>query len=382
MIVKKAKFITSSPTLAQCPDFNLPEIALLGRSNVGKSSFINGITNNSKLAKTSNKPGKTRLINLFEFDEKYIVADLPGYGYANVSKKMQDEWQKNLERGMSFSDATRGWVPPEETLLVTSGNLSDLVVALENVSRVVDGTQRIKRSMISAIAYPLFLLVLTFGIIMLVGIYLVPPLAEIAGDNMIWRGMAASLIWLSEFSIKYWYWILFIFIAVVAVIWISLPNWSGRMRTYFDKLPPWSVYKIQMSVGWLMSLSAMVAAGITIPDAMRMLADSSNKYLRSILEDTLHYIANGANLGSALNNTGRDFPNREIIGDLAIYAEMNNFDENLARVANDYLEESVRKMEAISNTMNSIGILLVSAIIAWVVLGTFQMQDQITSALT
>ena len=292
------------------------------------------------------------------------------------------EWQKNLERGMSFSDATRGWVPPEETLLVTSGNLSDLVVALENVSRVVDGTQRIKRSMISAIAYPLFLLVLTFGIIMLVGIYLVPPLAEIAGDNMIWRGMAASLIWLSEFSIKYWYWILFIFIAVVAVIWVSLPNLSGRMRTYFDKLPPWSVYKIQMSVGWLMSLSAMVAAGITIPDAMRMLADSSNKYLRSILEDTLHYIANGANLGSALNNTGRDFPNREIIGDLAIYAEMNNFDENLARVANDYLEESVRKMEAISNTMNSIGILLVSAIIEWVVLGTFQMQDQITAALT
>lgn len=97
MIVKKAKFIISSPKLDLCPNFNMPEIALLGRSNVGKSSFINGITNNSKLAKTSNKPGKTRLINMFEFDEKYIVADLPGYGYANVTKAMQDEWQKNLE---------------------------------------------------------------------------------------------------------------------------------------------------------------------------------------------------------------------------------------------------------------------------------------------
>ena len=97
MIIKKAKFIISSPKLALCPNLNMPEIALLGRSNVGKSSFINGITNNSKLAKTSNKPGKTRLINMFEFDEKYIVADLPGYGYANVSKSMQDEWQKNLE---------------------------------------------------------------------------------------------------------------------------------------------------------------------------------------------------------------------------------------------------------------------------------------------
>lgn len=292
------------------------------------------------------------------------------------------EWQKNLERGMSFSDATRGWVPPDETLLVTSGNLSDLVVALENVSRVVDGTQRIKRAMTSAIAYPLFLLILTFGIIMLVGVYLVPPLAEIAGDNIIWRGMAASLIWISEFSIKYWPVVLGIFIALVAIVWISLPNWSGRLRAKFDKLPPWNVYKIQMSVGWLMSLSAMVAAGITIPDAMRMLADSSNKYLRSILDETLHYIANGDNLGVALNNAGRDFPNTEIIGDLAIYADMNGFDENLGRVANDYLEESVRKMESISSAMNSIGILLVSAIIAWVVLGTFQMQDQITSMLS
>ena len=131
-----------------------------------------------------------------------------------------------------------------------------------------------------------------------------------------------------------------------------------------------------------MSLSSMVAAGITIPDAMRMLADNSNKYLRDILEDTLHYIANGANLGAALNSTRRDFPNSEIIGDLAIYADMNGFDENLGRVANDYLEESVRKMESVSNVLNSIGILLVSAIIAWVVLGTFQMQDQITATLS
>lgn len=97
MIVKKAKFIISAEKLSQCPNFNMPEIALLGRSNVGKSSFINGITNQGKLAKTSNKPGKTRLINLFEFDEKYIVADLPGYGYAAVSKDMKDRWQKNLE---------------------------------------------------------------------------------------------------------------------------------------------------------------------------------------------------------------------------------------------------------------------------------------------
>ncbi len=292
------------------------------------------------------------------------------------------EWQKNLERGMSFSEATRGWVPMSETMLVTSGNMSDLAVALENVGRVVEGSRRIRRAMFSAVAYPLFLLALTFGIIIMVGVYLVPPLAEAAGNDVLWRGTAAGLIWLSGVANHYWYGFVIGFGLVVGLIAITLPNWSGRLRAVFDRFPPWNVYKIQVSVSWLMSLSAMVAAGMTVPDAMRMLADNSNKYLRSILEATLRFIAGGDNLGMALQNTGRDFPNEEIIGDLAIYSEMTGFDKNLSQIANDYMDESVRRMESISSTLNSVGILLISAIIAWVVLGTFQMQDQITAALT
>ncbi len=100
MKIKNAKFLISSPNLKLCPNLNLAEFALLGRSNVGKSTFINTLVNQSKLAKTSNTPGKTKLINLFEVqtDKKpFILADLPGYGYAKVSKKEQETWQKNLE---------------------------------------------------------------------------------------------------------------------------------------------------------------------------------------------------------------------------------------------------------------------------------------------
>lgn len=97
MKIKQAQFLISSPNLELCPNLNLPEFALLGRSNVGKSSFINAISRNGKLAKTSNTPGKTRLINLFKFNEDFILADLPGYGYAKVSKTEQASWQKNLE---------------------------------------------------------------------------------------------------------------------------------------------------------------------------------------------------------------------------------------------------------------------------------------------
>lgn len=93
----QANFIISAEKLSQCPDFSLPEFPLLGRSNVGKSSFINALANNKKIAKTSNTPGKTRLINFFNFADKFTIADLPGYGYAKVSKEAQARWQKYLE---------------------------------------------------------------------------------------------------------------------------------------------------------------------------------------------------------------------------------------------------------------------------------------------
>ena len=289
------------------------------------------------------------------------------------------EIQQNLERGMTFAQATSEWVPNEETLLLTSGNVSSLLISFENIGRVVDGINRIKRAMWSAVAYPLFLFVLTVAIIVMVSIYLLPPLAEAAGSDIVWRGTAASLVSVSNFANKYWYGLAFAFIGIVMFIWISLPVWTGRLRTFFDNFPPYNTYKLQISVSWLMSLAAMVSAGVSVPDAMRLLSDSSNKYLSNILDETLHYIANGENLGNALELTGKNFPNEEIIGDLMIYADMNDFDKNLDQIARDYMEDSVRKMENISNVLNSVGIILVSIIIGWVVLGTFQMQEQITS---
>lgn len=95
--IMNGTFVISAEKLSQCPDTVLPEFPLLGRSNVGKSSFINALANNRKLAKTSNTPGKTRLINFFNFADNFMIADLPGYGYAKVSKEAQNKWQKYLE---------------------------------------------------------------------------------------------------------------------------------------------------------------------------------------------------------------------------------------------------------------------------------------------
>ena len=93
MKIKSAKFIKSSNHATDCPSDFFPEYAFIGRSNVGKSSLINCLCNNKKLAKTSSRPGKTRLINHFIINSSWYLVDLPGYGYANASKTEVKEFQ-------------------------------------------------------------------------------------------------------------------------------------------------------------------------------------------------------------------------------------------------------------------------------------------------
>lgn len=94
----KASFVISSPDVASCPRSPLPEYAFIGRSNVGKSSLINMLTRNPKLAKTSQKPGKTLLINHFLIDDKWHLVDLPGYGYAQAGQKQREKLRLMIER--------------------------------------------------------------------------------------------------------------------------------------------------------------------------------------------------------------------------------------------------------------------------------------------
>jgi GTP-binding protein len=97
MIIKQSKFIISAVKPSQYPDDNRVEIAFVGRSNVGKSSLINSLTNRRKLVKVSGTPGKTRLINFFLINNTFYFVDLPGYGYAKVSKEEKAKWGGIME---------------------------------------------------------------------------------------------------------------------------------------------------------------------------------------------------------------------------------------------------------------------------------------------
>lgn len=124
LTVIKAQYVGSYPSERECPKGNMPEYAFIGRSNVGKSSLINMLTGKRDLARTSKIPGKTRSINLFEIDDTWLIADLPGYGYAKISKAERKRWQQMIESYLMF-----------RANLVTAFVLIDLRHPLQDIDR-------------------------------------------------------------------------------------------------------------------------------------------------------------------------------------------------------------------------------------------------------
>ncbi|MCD6186219.1 MAG: YihA family ribosome biogenesis GTP-binding protein [Deltaproteobacteria bacterium] len=110
MIIKSSEFITSAVKPSQYPDTGLPEIAFAGRSNVGKSSLINGLINRKRLVKTSSTPGRTQLVNFFMINSAFVFVDLPGFGYAKVPISVRKTWGPMIETYLSTRETLQGVV--------------------------------------------------------------------------------------------------------------------------------------------------------------------------------------------------------------------------------------------------------------------------------
>jgi GTP-binding protein len=110
MQITNAKFYKSVFKFEDCPRLRQPEVAFSGRSNVGKSSLINRITRQKKLARTSNTPGRTQSLNYYNIDDKFYLVDLPGYGFANVPQKVKDDWAELIDNYLHYRENLLGIV--------------------------------------------------------------------------------------------------------------------------------------------------------------------------------------------------------------------------------------------------------------------------------
>lgn len=310
----------------------------------------------------------------------YQIASKDGKNPDDTMAIALSTWMASVRNGDSLSVAMRGWAPATELLMLSVGDITNLELALENTIKVVEGMRRMKAPVIEAVSYPIFLLFLTTVLIWGVGRFLVPPMVD-AVPNLEWKGLAKSLVDLSYFVADHPYWLFVPFpVACLFIMW-TFPRWRSGFRPVIDRFPPYSIYRIFIGVGWLLSLSALIKAGTPVSRALRLLKADASPYLLYRIDRTIVFVNNGDNLGDALYRTHLGFPDDEVIGDLRIYAELDNFPAALAQLADDWMEDSVRVIEQKAAWLNNFAILAIAATVAWAVMGTFAMQEQMVAGM-
>lgn len=292
-----------------------------------------------------------------------------------------DSMRISIRNGRPLSVAVAPWVPYNERMMVEAGeesqNLSD---ALNNLITINQGVAQMQGAIVSGLAYPVVLLFASCGVLWLFGTEVIPSFAVVLPTDQ-WTGAAASLAGMSAWVQVWLVPTLIIIIAAFAAIIYSMPRFTGPIRKPLDKVPPWSIYRLVSGAGFLLSLGALVAAGVQTARALEKIKKNASPWLRERLEATLKHVYSGSNVGRALQRSGYGYPDEEIIEDLVAYADLPAFTEMLETLGKEWMEDSVKLIKQQAQVLNTISLLFMGGIVAWIFSGMFSIQQQITSSV-
>lgn len=289
-----------------------------------------------------------------------------------------------LRRGEGLSVALMPWAGATECMVIAAGEESGrLGDALRLAADSLAGVKEMYQTVLTGLAYPLVLMVATIGVLYFVGVSFIPQMASL-GDPSQFTGTAASLYWVSDFIQSIWFWIVLAgLMGGVAAIFMTLPRAFGedRLRVYLDKIPPWSVYRLVVGSGFLVSLSALLRAGVQLQEALSHIQKYASPYLSLRLSAVLLGIRKGRMLGDALDEAQYQFPDREIIDDLITYSSLPNFDQVLYAYGQEWMDEGIKAVKQQAPILQGAAFLAMASVIGWLVTGVMQIQQQIGSAL-
>lgn len=289
------------------------------------------------------------------------------------------EWRSKIREGAGLGIAVKGWVPDKDQVVIQSGEVAgDLIVALENALYIHKGTKQIKKAIIGGLAYPALLVAVTVIFMVIVSTQVVPAFAEITPKET-WAGAGRSLAVMADLTNNYLHIGAGALAVMIVSIWLSLPRWTGSIRARLDRFPPYSFYRLSLGSGFLLSMSAMVRAGISVTQGMKLINKSANPWYKERITSSLRHITNGKNFGEALYLTGFQFPDKEAVSDLRAYAQLDGFDETLQKLGSEWMEDSIEKMNSQAVVLRNIALIVLAAVFGWIAVGIFSLQQQISA---
>jgi len=292
------------------------------------------------------------------------------------------DWTKAINNGKRFSDSIAGWVKPEERMLIAAGEQSGrLELALRSAVELIVTSGKIKSAVMRGMMYPVVLLLLSFGILYLFGYKIIPAFSKVVKDAE-WTGVAASMVSVSHF-VQDWLWLVGIVAITIAIaFFVSLPIWVGSLRAKFDAYAPYSIYRIVSGGTWMVAFSALVGAGVRAESALEMLSANATPWLKERINGCLAGMRNGFTVGDSLARAGHGFPDPEVIDDLGVYSSLSSFDQALAIIGEEMMNDGIERVERSMTVLFNVGLVVVSLLLSWMISGMLAMQLQMAGVLS
>lgn len=313
--------------------------------------------------------------------EMYKIASEEGKKPKSPRAIIIHDCMMGVGEGKPLSKVLAKWTNYQETSLIAAGEKSgNLKKAFDDAIKVITAKKQIMGAVITATAYPIVLFSLACVLLNMVSSQLVPKLAKTTNPET-WEGAAAILYQMSQFVTGYGKLTLFTTIVTFVLIFSTFSRFRGPLRPYFDRFPPWSIYRMLHGSTFLLNVSVMLQSGIKLQDALMLLSANANPWLKERIEAALYGTGIGGNLGVALHRAGYEFPDKRAVQYLMILANLDGFEEAMSNFGERWLQESIKKIQAISKVMLACGVLTIGALMLVVIAGASGIQDAIQAGV-
>ena len=288
-------------------------------------------------------------------------------------------WHEKLLNGQKFASAIEDDVSASDRTLISAGEESGKIEnAIENILFLNNSTKRMKSVIKGGLAYPALLFGIAIALLYFVSTQLVPVYAEFA-DPKTWEGAAYSLYVGSVFTIYILPFIIIGLFMLGAISVYSLPRWTGPIRQSFEKIIPYSIYKLYHGTSFIVALSSLIAEGTKSDMAIKIIAKDRSPWFQERMNAILDRMENGEKFAEAMFNSGYEFPDAEVVDDIRAFQDSKSFDVLLTNLAKDAIETSIRRISGIVQVLKIIGMVAFALVLVWYILGMFGMNSVVTN---
>ncbi|EQB98968.1 type II secretion system F family protein [Photorhabdus temperata] len=295
----------------------------------------------------------------------------PGNPIAKILKECSD----NLAGGYTLAQSFKEWLPEQELSIIEScdnaGRTSD---GFKNARKVAEGTSRILSAVRSSVMITAYMVSLALGIISLFCVLLVPVLKQSVPLTQ-WNGFQLAIYYI-YITLTGYYWVLIILAgSIFYLVSKSLPSWTGNIRFFADRFPPYSIYRRLHGATFILNVNAMISVGISMEETIKKMYEScQSDWMAERLEATMLAIESGEqNLGMALDVTGYEFPGEDAIIKMQSLFETSGSEDSLQRFAEKWLNKTIIGVEKTGDRVRIISLFACGIIISLLIVVMFDL---------